>query len=138
MVQRADPPFWKDTKVKWHSEGVISFSSCRWHGEYRKCADLFKISKTDDGFCCSFNTISLAEGFAKAEVFEESKETEYYEEYDYDLPANYDEYEYDSEDYEEDDSSDNDEDSNDTYNEYSQDDDDEDRDDDDQFYFETW
>ena len=37
----------------------------RWHGEFRKCSDLFTISKTDDGFCCSFNTISLAEGFAE-------------------------------------------------------------------------
>ena len=50
----------------------------RWHGEFRKCSDLFTISKTDDGFCCSFNTISLAEGFAKDETFEDSKETEYY------------------------------------------------------------
>ena len=28
---------------------------------------MFTSSKTDDGFCCSFNTVSLAEGFAKLE-----------------------------------------------------------------------
>ena len=25
---------------------------------------MFTSTKTDDGFCCSFNTVSLAEGFA--------------------------------------------------------------------------
>ena len=40
---------------------------CRWHGEYRNCSEMFTSSKTDDGFCCSFNTVSLAEGFAKLE-----------------------------------------------------------------------
>ena len=36
---------------------------CRWHGEFRNCSHMFKVSKTDDGFCCSFNTVSLSEGF---------------------------------------------------------------------------
>ena len=41
---------------------------CRWHGEYKNCSDLFRSSKTDDGFCCSFNTVSLAEGFTKVDL----------------------------------------------------------------------
>ena len=30
---------------------------CWWRGEERKCSDLFDVRKTDDGFCCSFNTL---------------------------------------------------------------------------------
>ena len=41
---------------------------CRWHGEYKNCSELFQSTKTDDGFCCSFNTVSLAEGFSKVEL----------------------------------------------------------------------
>ena len=41
---------------------------CRWHGEYKNCSDLFQSTKTDDGFCCSFNTVSLAEGFSNVDL----------------------------------------------------------------------
>ena len=61
---------------------------CRWQGEFRKCSDLFSISKTDDGFCCSFNTISLAEGFAKPSKLENNEETENYD-YDNDIDTDY-------------------------------------------------
>ena len=61
---------------------------CRWHGEFRKCSDLFTITKTDDGFCCSFNTISLAEGFAKPSKFENNDEPENYD-YDSDIDTDY-------------------------------------------------
>ena len=30
---------------------------CWWRGEERKCSDLFDVRKTDEGFCCSFNTL---------------------------------------------------------------------------------
>ena len=30
---------------------------CWWRGERRKCSDIFEVRKTDDGFCCSFNTL---------------------------------------------------------------------------------
>ena len=30
---------------------------CWWRGEERQCSDLFDVRKTDDGFCCSFNTL---------------------------------------------------------------------------------
>ena len=30
---------------------------CWWRGEQRKCSDIFDVRKTDDGFCCSFNTL---------------------------------------------------------------------------------
>ena len=30
---------------------------CWWRGEERNCSDLFDVRKTDDGFCCSFNTL---------------------------------------------------------------------------------
>ena len=43
----------------------IYYLACRWHGEFRNCSEMFKVTKTDDGFCCSFNTVSLSQGFAK-------------------------------------------------------------------------
>ena len=59
---------------------------CRWHGEYKNCSDLFRSSKTDDGFCCSFNTVSLAEGFTKVDLDDSDSESE---SYDYDFYDNY-------------------------------------------------
>ncbi len=35
--------------------------SCLWHGEAVNCSDVFQTSRTDVGFCCSFNTIKLEE-----------------------------------------------------------------------------
>ena len=61
---------------------------CRWHGEYKNCSDLFRSSKTDDGFCCSFNIVSLAEGFTKVDLDESSDEDSY--SYDYGSYATYD------------------------------------------------
>ena len=63
---------------------------CRWQGEFRNCSEMFTSSKTDDGFCCSFNTISLAEGFAKPENLEEDSEGT--NDYDYDYSAAYYDY----------------------------------------------
>ena len=42
----------------------------RWQGSYTDCSDLFKLVKTDDGFCCSFNSISVQSSYA-AEVGQE-------------------------------------------------------------------
>ena len=42
---------------------------------------MFKVTKTDNGFCCSFNTISVSEGFAKAP--EDTSEDDEPAEYDY-------------------------------------------------------
>ena len=64
---------------------------CRWHGEYKNCSELFQSTKTDDGFCCSFNTVSLAEGFSKVELDVDSDGPDYddYGSYDY-LDYDYD------------------------------------------------
>lgn len=43
---------------------------------------MFTSSKTDDGFCCSFNTVSLAEGFAKLDDDDGDDDEDYYEYYD--------------------------------------------------------
>ncbi len=34
---------------------------CHWQGETVNCTDIFQESRTDVGFCCSFNAIKLAE-----------------------------------------------------------------------------
>ena len=60
----------------------FNFFWCRWHGEYRNCSEMFTSSKTDDGFCCSFNTVSLAEGFAKLDDDDGDDDEDYYEYYD--------------------------------------------------------
>ena len=67
------------------------FVKCRWHGQYRNCSEMFTSSKTDDGFCCSFNTVSLAEGFAKLDEDEDDAGGDY----DYD----YNDYYYESDYY---------------------------------------
>ena len=40
----------------------------RWQGEYRKCSEMFTMTKTDDGYCCSFNTVSVQSTFAREET----------------------------------------------------------------------
>ena len=68
---------------------------CRWHGEYQNCSELFESTKTDDGFCCSFNTVSLAEGFSKVELDVSAANAS--PEPDYDYYGSYDSLEYDYE-----------------------------------------
>lgn len=34
---------------------------CWWRGELNNCSDLFDIRQTDDGFCCSFNTLDQSQ-----------------------------------------------------------------------------
>ena len=34
---------------------------CWWRGELKNCSDLFDVRKTDDGFCCSFNTLDQSQ-----------------------------------------------------------------------------
>ena len=67
---------------------------CRWHGEFRNCSEMFTSSKTDDGFCCSFNTVNLAEGFAKLEEEEEDDDGNGIGDYDYPAGDYYDDYDY--------------------------------------------
>ena len=35
--------------------------ACEWQGGVENCMDLFSISRTDAGFCCSFNVVRLGE-----------------------------------------------------------------------------
>ena len=69
---------------------------CRWHGEFRNCSQMFTSSKTDDGFCCSFNTVSLAEGFATEELDDDSDSNDYEYDYDYGYSYGFDDYQYES------------------------------------------
>ena len=41
--------------------GVGMFLECHWYGKKHDCSDLFKLRPTDDGFCCSFNTLEMKE-----------------------------------------------------------------------------
>ena len=68
---------------------------CRWHGEYQNCSELFQSTKTDDGFCCSFNTVSLAEGFSKVELDVSSANGSSQPEYDDYMSYDYLDYDYD-------------------------------------------
>ena len=34
---------------------------CYWFGMKEDCNDLFDVRPTDNGFCCSFNTLPMAE-----------------------------------------------------------------------------
>ena len=43
------------------------FLFCKWQGKRVDCDKVVKQRKTDDGFCCSFNTIDLTEGYALSE-----------------------------------------------------------------------
>jgi hypothetical protein len=69
---------------------------CRWHGEFRNCSEMFKVTKTDDGFCCSFNTVSLSEGFAKSPTLEGGSDNEDdYEDFEYEEYIDYGDQIYD-------------------------------------------
>ena len=35
--------------------------SCSWHAIIVDCSEIFDVRPTDDGFCCSFNTLPMAE-----------------------------------------------------------------------------
>lgn len=37
------------------------FLLCLWEGKEVNCKDIFEIRRTDNGYCCSFNTIKMAE-----------------------------------------------------------------------------
>ena len=51
------------------------FLYCKWQGKRVDCDKVVKQRKTDDGFCCSFNTIDLAESYALSEEDFEEEET---------------------------------------------------------------
>ena len=34
---------------------------CSWQGKWTNCTDLFEVRPTDNGFCCSFNTLKQTE-----------------------------------------------------------------------------
>ena len=58
---------------------------------------MFKPTKTDDGFCCSFNTVSLSEGFGKiggSKKEQDNQEDDYYDDYDHEDFYDYSEEEY--------------------------------------------
>ena len=58
-----------EAKIEFEGEGddadvdiqVGMFLGCYWYGMKYDCSDLFKLSPTDDGFCCSFNTLAMEE-----------------------------------------------------------------------------
>ena len=60
------------------------------------CSELFKMTKTDDGFCCAFNTISVQSSYA-SESGEEYDPSQYEDDDYYD--EDYDEEDYNDEDY---------------------------------------
>ena len=35
--------------------------ACVWQGKMVPCTELFSVRRTDDGFCCSFNTLRMSE-----------------------------------------------------------------------------
>ena len=43
------------------------FLYCKWQGKRVDCDKVVMQRKTDDGFCCSINTIDLAESYAASE-----------------------------------------------------------------------
>eukprot|EP00094_Tigriopus_californicus_P002100 TCALIF_02024-PA protein Name:"Similar to Nach Sodium channel protein Nach (Drosophila melanogaster)" AED:0.08 eAED:0.09 QI:38/0.85/0.37/1/0.28/0.5/8/0/589 len=59
---------------------------CEWQGIPKKCDTLFKVSKSDNGFCCSFNIVTTREQFETADTVEGSSNdsfTDYYYEIQY-------------------------------------------------------
>ena len=40
---------------------------CMWKGKKMNCSDIFTIRKTDNGFCCSFNSLKTSEMFKMGE-----------------------------------------------------------------------
>ena len=61
------------------------FLFCQWQGKRVDCDKLVKKTKTDSGFCCSFNTMDLNDEieWSDEDVEEEIKD------YDYDEDINY-------------------------------------------------
>ena len=61
------------------------FLLCIWIGKQLNCSEIFHIRKTDNGFCCSFNTLKTSEMFITANEINEtlSKEdmADFYDEY---------------------------------------------------------
>ena len=61
------------------------FLMCIWKGKKINCSEIFNIRKTDNGFCCSFNTLKVSEMFITANEINEtlSKEdmADFYDEY---------------------------------------------------------
>ena len=50
------------------------FLYCKWQGKRVDCDKVVMQRKTDDGFCCSINTIDLAESYAASEDEEEEED----------------------------------------------------------------
>ena len=50
-------------EVKIEDDGIEvgMFLGCYWYDMKYDCSDLFKLRPTDDGFCCSFNTLAMEE-----------------------------------------------------------------------------
>ena len=48
------------------------FLMCIWKGKKINCSEIFSIRKTDNGFCCSFNTLKVSEMFTTANEINES------------------------------------------------------------------
>ncbi|XP_023340883.1 sodium channel protein Nach [Eurytemora carolleeae] len=56
------------------------FLYCKWQGKQVECKDFVQLRKTDSGFCCSFNTINIADNFEK-ESSGSSEDEDYYDDY---------------------------------------------------------
>lgn len=54
---RAIPPLLKEVMHKCEDMILV----CIWQGKYMPCATLFSVRRTDNGFCCSFNTVRQSE-----------------------------------------------------------------------------
>ena len=50
-----------EVKIEDDAIQVGMFLGCYWYGMKYDCSDLFKLRPTDDGFCCSFNTLAMEE-----------------------------------------------------------------------------
>ena len=64
------------------------FLFCKWHGKRVDCDKLVKKTKTDAGFCCSFNTMDLNDEIDWSDKEKEEDSSDY----DYDYDYNNDEY----------------------------------------------
>merc|ERR1712106_771114 len=74
---------------------------CLWQGEVVNCTDFFSIRRTDNGYCCSFNTLPMSEQFASAseisggvagETSDEDDHDDYGDDYSDDYGEDYDDY----------------------------------------------
>lgn len=43
--------------------------ACKWQGQTVPCTELFQVRRTDNGFCCSFNTINIDEQLQVQSIF---------------------------------------------------------------------